>query len=328
MTYKERPAKFAVLARSIQRSLKYNSDPNATQIHHLRDTEEQRNYNDLHYEYWGFNQDGTFEYGKYVVFVTKEEHLNIHTHSEESRAKMSASHKKRFRDNTITDEQRASQSKRAKEWFSDNDNYTRWLDSLPREENHHMYGKAGELTPRYGVCGEKHPFYGKHHTEEAKQKISEAERGEKNHNYCKKFSEETRRKISENNARIWKGKHLPDETKKKLSKANKGKTLSEEHKKKIGEASRGRTHSDSAKRIIGEAAKERWMSDEYRQRVIASIKESQGDEQHRRSELYRKYKENGGSLKWNDFQKLISAIKKENKNAGMWSEDGFFAEPM
>ena len=125
--------------RNIQRSLKYNPDPNATIIHHLRDTEEQRKYNDIYYEYWGFNQDGTFEYGKYVIFVTKEEHLNIHTHSEESKAKMSESQKKRFSNNPITDEQKAAQSKRRREWLSDNDNYTLWLDSLPRGEKHHMY---------------------------------------------------------------------------------------------------------------------------------------------------------------------------------------------
>ncbi|HQB65630.1 MAG TPA: NUMOD3 domain-containing DNA-binding protein, partial [Fibrobacteraceae bacterium] len=231
---------------------------------HLRDTEEQRKYNDEHYEFWGFNQDGTFEYGKYIIFVTKEEHLNIHTHSEESKAKMSASQKKRFRDNPVTDEQGVVQSKRAKEWLSDNDNYIRWLDSLPRGENHPMYGKTGELATRYGICGEKHPFYGKHHTEEAKQKIGDAERGEKNHNYGKNLSEETKKKISENNGRYWKGKHLPEETRRKLSEAHKGSTLSEEAKKKIGEASKGRTHSDSAKQAIGMSSKERWSDEEYR----------------------------------------------------------------
>lgn len=39
--------------RKIQRSLQYNQDSNANVIHHLRDTEEQRNYNDTYYEYWG-----------------------------------------------------------------------------------------------------------------------------------------------------------------------------------------------------------------------------------------------------------------------------------
>lgn len=314
LPYKERPAKFATLVRSIQRSLKYNSNPKATQVHHLRDTEEQRKYNDEHYEFWGFNQDGTFEYGKYVIFVTKEEHLNIHTHSEESRAKMSASQKKRFRDNPVTDEQRAVTSNRVKEWFSNNDNYIRWLDSLPRGENHHMYGKTGELATRHGVCGEKHPFYGKHHTEEAKQKICDATRGEKNHNYGKKLSEETRRKISKNNARVWKGKHLSEETKQKLSEANKGKTLSEDHKRKIGIAGKGKVMPESAKKLIGESSRERWSDDEYRQHVIEAQKVAQQIEMHRRSELYREYKESGGTLSWNEFQKFNAIREKEAKN--------------
>lgn len=70
--------------REIQKSLQYNSDHSAVVIHHLRDTEEQRKYNDEHYELWGHNLDGSFEYGKYVVFVTKEEHTEIHKCSEET----------------------------------------------------------------------------------------------------------------------------------------------------------------------------------------------------------------------------------------------------
>lgn len=70
--------------RKLQKSLKYNSDPNAVVIHHLRDTEEQRKYNNEHYELWGYNLDGTFEYGKYIIFVTKEEHREIHKCSEET----------------------------------------------------------------------------------------------------------------------------------------------------------------------------------------------------------------------------------------------------
>ena len=70
----------------------------AVVIHHLRDTEEQRKYNNEHYELWGFNEDGTFEYGKYVIFVTEEWHLNYHHHSEETRKKISDSNKKKWED--------------------------------------------------------------------------------------------------------------------------------------------------------------------------------------------------------------------------------------
>ena len=72
------------VVRDIQRRLIYNTNSKAKVIHHLRDTEEQRKYNDEHYEYFGLNQDGTFEYGKYVIFVTNKEHANIHSTSEET----------------------------------------------------------------------------------------------------------------------------------------------------------------------------------------------------------------------------------------------------
>ena len=87
-------------SREIQRTLKYNSNPNATVRHHLRDTEEQRKYNDKYYELWGFEIDENgnehFEYGKYVIFVTPEEHLAIHHVSEETRKKISESLKGRI----------------------------------------------------------------------------------------------------------------------------------------------------------------------------------------------------------------------------------------
>ena len=64
-------------------------------IHHRDDTPETIEYNEKYYERWGFNEDGTFEYGKYVVFMTRSEHIGYHSigntygknavHSEESR---------------------------------------------------------------------------------------------------------------------------------------------------------------------------------------------------------------------------------------------------
>lgn len=75
-------------SRKIQESLKYNTDPKATVRHHLMDTPEQIEYNNAHYELWGFNEDGTFEYGKYIIFLTKEEHLAVHHKSDETKYKM------------------------------------------------------------------------------------------------------------------------------------------------------------------------------------------------------------------------------------------------
>lgn len=135
--------------RKLQRSLQCNSDPKATIIHHLRDTEEQRKYNDEHYELWGHNLDGTFEYGKYVVFWTKEVHYAYHAESEETRKKNSEGVKA-----SITPERR----KRMRE--------------VQLGEKNSMYGKRGELAPCYGRCGELHPMYGKQHTDKAKEQIT------------------------------------------------------------------------------------------------------------------------------------------------------------
>lgn len=59
------------------------------------------------------------------------------------------------------------------------------------------------------LSGEKNPFYGKHHTDETKRKLSEK---------AKNISLETRRKMSE--AKI--GKHPSEESRKKMSNATKG----------------------------------------------------------------------------------------------------------
>ena len=47
-------------------------------VHHRDDTDECRKYNDAHYELWGCEEDGTFEYGKYVVFMTAADHARYH----------------------------------------------------------------------------------------------------------------------------------------------------------------------------------------------------------------------------------------------------------
>lgn len=83
------PRRYDNASREIQKLLKYNQNPEATVRHHLRDTEEQRKYNDAHYELWGFEIDENgnehFEYGKYMIFVTNEEHLQIHSICDDTR---------------------------------------------------------------------------------------------------------------------------------------------------------------------------------------------------------------------------------------------------
>ena len=95
---------------------------------------------------------------------------------------------------------------------------------------------------------------GKHPSEESKKKNSEAHKGkrtgEDNPFYGKHHSEETRKRLSNS----WDyDKHFSAETKKRLREAHKGKKFSEEHKKKIGEANKGKHLSEEAKRKISEA---------------------------------------------------------------------------
>lgn len=142
----------------IRKTLKYNPNPNATHKHHLFNTPEQIEYNNTHYEMWGFNEDGTFEYGKYIIFVTPEEHGQIHGVSEIT--------KQRIR------------------------------DSLPdrRGENNPMYGKHTSDLQKQHV---REAWLGKHHTDETKDKISETKKSNPHPYRGKHLSEEHRKKISE-----------------------------------------------------------------------------------------------------------------------------------
>lgn len=92
------------------------------------------------------------------------------------------------------------------------------------------------------------------------------------------ITEETKQKISEAN----KGKHLSDEAKQKISEAkkgkpawNKGKHLSEEHKLKIGEALEGKSHlphTEETRRKISEALKGKHRTEETRQKMREAAK--------------------------------------------------------
>lgn len=71
--------------------------------------------------------------------------------------------------------------------------------------------------------------------------------GEHSRNGCK-HSEEAKKKISESQ----KGKHHSEETRRKISKGNKGKIVSEETRRKISEANKGRMTKGGKGRIVTE----------------------------------------------------------------------------
>src|SRR5574344_1011272 len=91
---------------------------------------------------------------------------------------------------------------------------------------------------------------GRHHSDEAKLKISEAHKGKPSPMKGKHLSDETKRKMSEamkGKPSPMKGKHKSDETKRKLSEAHKGHKISEEAKRKISEVHKGKHSSDETK---------------------------------------------------------------------------------
>lgn len=108
------------------------------------------------------------------------------------------------------------------------------------KEEHLIYHHDSRVEMLKKRTGDNHPMFGKKQSEEARRKISDANRGEKNHNYGKTPSEETRRKISEGYKRYYDS--LTDEEKKaKYGKKgeknpNYGKKFTEEHRRKISQS--------------------------------------------------------------------------------------------
>ncbi len=73
------------------------------------------------------------------------------------------------------------------------------------------------------------------------------------HTVGKSCSEESRRKMSE----AQKGKRLSEETRKKLSDAHIGRKLSEETRRKMSESRRGKHHSEETRRKMSETKRTR-----------------------------------------------------------------------
>lgn len=160
-------------------------------VHHRDDTDETRKYNSEHYERWGFNDNGEFIEGQYVIFMTQSEHVHYHNigkkRSEETRAKISAAQKGR---------------------------------ESPMRGKHLSEETRTKISAT--KCGERHPMYGKKHSEETRTKISDALKGEENPMYGKHHSEEARTKMSTNHTHYWKGKTRSEETRSKMLAAHKG----------------------------------------------------------------------------------------------------------
>ena len=114
---------------------------------------------------------------------------------------------------------------------------------------------------------------------DVREKMGKSKMGHK-WNVGRKASEETKRKMS----LAQKGKHrdpCSEETKQKLREINLGKKLSEETKKKISEAisgekngNYGKKFSDEHKKKLSEAKKGKKLSSKHRQKIGLSLRES------------------------------------------------------
>ena len=172
-------------------------------VHHRNDTEECVAYNEAHYELWGFNLDGTFEYGKYVVFMTHAEHSSHHNSGDknsmrrpEVRAKVSAA--KKGRESTFKGKHHTEESKqKLRESHLGkraSDETRKKLSEMRQGEQHWNYGKHWSDETKHKMSQSHTGFK---HTEESKQKMSDSRKGEKNSFYGKQHSEETLQHLRE-----------------------------------------------------------------------------------------------------------------------------------
>lgn len=334
-------------SREIQQSLKYNHDPNATVRHHLLDTPEQIEYNTNHYEMWGHDLDGSFTYGKYMIFVTEEEHHKIHRACIETRrrmresalcvwkrkdhiAKMSAIRKGKSpwnKGRRCSDEakQRISNANKGRE-VSDETRLklsiaitNAWKDPEIRAKiTSSLKGrKFSDKTRKklsIALSGENNPNYGKHISDEQKAAISRANSGENNPMYGKR------------------GEYSPlfgikrsDETKQKMSIAQKSLYASGKRKSLKGEnnPNYGKHRSEETRAKISAAVKNRPpTSDETKKKIGDSVRgEKNGRFGKHCSDEY-KEKIRSTLHKLNEAKRYLFRVY--NSNGGLLSYREFF----
>jgi len=175
-----------------------------------------------------------------------------------------------------------------------------------------MRFKNGNVPWNLGIKfpSDEYPNYAmrnKHHSEEAKRKMSESRKGctsptkgmkfsaseYPNHGWRNKHcSEETKKKISEAlkgaNA-PWYGKHFSEEHRRKISEAHKGKKVTKETRRKHSELSKGaknpffgKRHSEETKRKISLIHKGKPLSKEHIRKLSMARKGKHFSEEHRR----------------------------------------------
>ena len=127
------------------------------------------------------------------------------------------------------------------------------------EEAKRKIGEANKKRPH--PIGEKNPFYGKHHSDETKRILREQR-------VCKSPTEETRHKISLAN----KGRSISSEHRQRLSVALTGRIRSEQHRKHLSEANRGKRHSEETKLKLSHSLAGRKFTEEHKKKISEALK--------------------------------------------------------
>ena len=289
------------------------TDKDAKVIHHLRDTEEQRKYNDEHYELFGFEIDKNgnehFEYGKYVVFWTKEHHNEYHSCSEETRKKRSESLKG---EGNYWYGKHRSDCEKSK--------ISNTLLGIKRSDDTKLkIGKANKgktLTneTKLKISNSLREYMNKPGVRESISNKTKMSMTDEHKAYLSKIQKERITDEIRNEIRIrLKEINNRPEVKKKNSEKHKELWKNEEYRAKQIASHLNIEVSQETRDKCSANSKRLWEDDNYRHKVISRLKQVAHSEewnnkvrQSRKeiSDAYKEYKSNGGALLWNEFQKM------------------------
>lgn len=133
--------------------------------------------------------------------------------------------------------------------------------------------KIIKMKKSEAMKGEKNPFYGKHHSEEAKRKMSESTKGEKSVWFGRKHTPETIQKLKEINTgegNPMYGKQCTKEHKEKISCALIGIKRSSETKKKMSIAKKNQKPvTEETKKKMSISAKNRHLKNKKEDIIYA-----------------------------------------------------------